>query len=217
MGARLAKEKDDVQRRLNAAVTEERLEKSRRLAIESEKQKLEEKIKAEENAKRANDAERSASEKAKQQTELQELLKKKDAAVAALATAERKKQEAKDIPTFSAPPATPSSPAETPLAASSSSPPANDPSPVAVSASSLTAVTPPVSSQPPPIPALKRLNDPMEPIVKVCAFLFSDVNHEMDVRLHGWVSTPVQPVIVPWYTVKEGCCISSQPFLFVEV
>ena len=41
--------------------------------------------------------------------------------------------------------------------------------------------------------------------------LLSDVNHEMDAKLHGWVSTPrYSHVIVPRYTVTRGFCISSQ-------
>ena len=49
-------------------------------------------------------------------------------------------------------------------------------------------------------------------------FSILGVNLDMDVGLHGWVSTPVQPVIVPRYTVASGLCISSQLFfcLFVQ-
>ena len=42
----------------------------------------------------------------------------------------------------------------------------------------------------------------------------SDVNHEMDVGLHGWVSTSVQPAIVQRYTVHERALYFKSPFFF---
>ena len=39
------------------------------------------------------------------------------------------------------------------------------------------------------------------------------VNHEMDVGLHGWGSTPRYTGHIPRYTVHERvCCVSSQLF-----
>ena len=40
-------------------------------------------------------------------------------------------------------------------------------------------------------------------------FFKSDVNHKMDVRLHGWVSTPSTPGHTKVHCSREGCCIST--------
>ena len=42
---------------------------------------------------------------------------------------------------------------------------------------------------------------------------FSDVNHEMDVGLHGWGVHPVQPVIVPKVHCHEGFVFQLYFFL----